>query len=95
MVASDSPTDVYEAARTKFFEAVERSLFEEGELRTLKSLKEEYLKIRESFGILTEVSSAGVKDCLINEFGTRIVIQRRYAEVATINIDKMDLCVNK
>ena len=70
--------EVYTAAREMFLKSVERSLFQEGEMRTLKSLKEEYEQIREGFGILGETRTTFVKDCLVNKFGDRIVIQKRY-----------------
>lgn len=74
----DEGEEAYSAARKMFLESVERSLFQEGEMRTLKSLKEEYEQIREGFGILGETRTTFVKDCLVSKFGDRVVIQKRY-----------------
>ena len=77
IVKNPNQEEVYSAARRKFVEAMERSLFDEGEMRTLGSIKNEYISIRESFGIQADIRSTFVKDCLIEEFGNRIVIHKR------------------
>ena len=70
--------DVYLAAQQKFFKAVETSLFTDGEMRTLRSLTNEYSLIRKDFGILSSVRSTYVKDKLASEFGDRVCFQKRY-----------------
>ncbi|XP_066923249.1 uncharacterized protein [Clytia hemisphaerica] len=79
-----------------FLESVERSLFQEGEMRTLKSLKEEYEQIREGFGILGETRTTFVKDCLVSKFGDRVVIQKRYKSnqsMIVFSLENSGICV--
>ena len=62
----------YEEVKQKFFRHVYEKLFEEGEVRTLKSLTKEYEQIRLNFGIVSEIKSSYVKDLLIKEFGQQL-----------------------
>ena len=67
----------YEDVRQQFFRHVFEAIFEDGEVRTLKSLTQQYEQIRLNFGIISKIKSSHVKEMLIKEFGGQIGFEER------------------
>ena len=67
-----SPPLNHGEAKQKLFIYIFVTIIEDGEMRSLKKLSEEYACICLNFGIMTIVKSSHVRDLLEQEFGNKI-----------------------